>query len=268
MGAVIYCIKETNVKLNPSDKEHVKTTSLLRSPVVNSHLHRHQRPQKSHLSVSAATYLTPFSTYGRIISALSMAAGIFAPLFCVHPLTEMMRSTERRLIRIDVPDRPLPPTRSQGSAHPPPRRRPGLASLALGCFCSRELMRIICWDGAEGCHKELAQGVWEKIAAASSYAQTQPLMMSIKYECLRKHAKKEAHRYSFLISNLARSWSLLVVLFDNWRYIIPLTHPKIIVELFLFFKKGNINKLLNCFPLQHRWDQLLWLTSCFSLHCW
>jgi len=30
MRAVIYCIKET--KLNPNDKENVKTTSLLRSP--------------------------------------------------------------------------------------------------------------------------------------------------------------------------------------------------------------------------------------------
>lgn len=175
MRAVIYCIKETNVKLNPSDKEHVKTTSLLSSPVVNSHLHRHQRPQKSHLSVSASTYLTPFSTYGRVISALSTAAGIFArlPLLCVHPLTEMMRSTERRLIRIDVPDRPLPPTRSRDNTRRL-RRRPGLVSRALGCFCSRELMRIICWDGAEGCHKELAQGVWEKNSSASSYAQTQP----------------------------------------------------------------------------------------------
>jgi len=131
MRAVIYCIKET--KLNPNDKENVKTTSLLRSPVVNSHLHEHQRPQKSHLSVSAATYLTPFSTYGRIISVLSMAAGIFAwhPLFYVHSLTEMMRGTERRLIWSDVPDHPPPP--SQG----PTPRRPGLASLALGCFCSR-----------------------------------------------------------------------------------------------------------------------------------
>lgn len=158
MRAVIYCIKET--KLNPSDKENAKTTSLLRSPVVNSHLHEHQRPQKSHLSVSAATYLTPFSTYGRIISVLSTAAGIFArhPLLYVHPLTEMMRGTERRLIRSDVPDRPLPPPRSQDNASPT-HRRPGLPSLALGCFCSRELMRIICWDGAEGCQKELAQGV-------------------------------------------------------------------------------------------------------------
>jgi len=175
--------------------------------LVNSHLHEHQRPQKSHLSVSAATYLTPFSTYGRIISVLSMAAGIFAwhPLFYVHSLTEMMRGTERRLIWSDVPDHPPPP--SQG----PTPRRPGLASLALGCFCSRELMRIICWDGAEGCQKELAQGVWEKIAAASSYAQTQPLMMSIKYECL-KHAKKnQAHQYSFLISNfLSFSYHCLV----------------------------------------------------------
>lgn len=67
--AVISCIKET--KLNLSDTQYVKTTSLLRRPVVNSHLHKHQRPLESHLSISAATYLTPFSTYGCIISVLS-----------------------------------------------------------------------------------------------------------------------------------------------------------------------------------------------------
>lgn len=103
-------------------------------------------------------------------------------------------------------------------------------------------MRIICWDGAEGCHKELAQGVWEKIAAASSYAQTQPLMMSIKYECLSKHAKRiklSVAGYSLLISNFSRSWFLLSVLVENWQCN-PIDRPlQIIAELFLFFKEGE-----------------------------
>lgn len=39
--------------------------------------------------------------------------------------------------------------------------RLALTSPALGCFCSPQLMRIICRDAVEGCHKDLAQGVWE-----------------------------------------------------------------------------------------------------------
>lgn len=51
--------------------------------------------------------------------------------------------------------------------------RPGLTSPALGCFCSPQLMRIICRDAVEGCHKDLAQGVWEN-SRSVCHAQTQP----------------------------------------------------------------------------------------------
>ena len=54
----------------------------------------------------------------------------------------------------------------------------------LGCFCSTQLMQIICRDAVEGCHKDLAQGVWEN-SRGIFHAQTPPaLMMSIKYERL------------------------------------------------------------------------------------
>jgi len=51
--------------------------------------------------------------------------------------------------------------------------RLGLTSPALGCFCSPQLMRIICWDAVEGCHKDLAQGVWEN-SRSVFHAQTLP----------------------------------------------------------------------------------------------
>lgn len=235
MHAVIYCIKET--KLNLSDTQYVKTTSLLRRPVVNSHLHKHQRPPESHLSISAATYLTPFSTYGSVsLSSPATAAGIFArlPLLYIHPLTEMMQGLERWLIRSDVPDRPHPGRRTAAVAGPRSART------ELFLFAGSHADNLLGWSGG------LSQGVGSrgvgKIAAASSYAQTQPLMMSIKYECLRKHAKRiklSIAGYSLLISNFSRSWFLLSVLVENWQCN-PIDRPlQIIAELFLFFKEGE-----------------------------
>ncbi|CAB1419241.1 unnamed protein product, partial [Pleuronectes platessa] len=77
----------------------------------------------------------------------------------VTPPTQSPPSLHGAESKRDLFVAPMMSAHTGGQAHAGVELRLGLTSPALGCFCSLQLMRIICRDAVEGCHKDLAQGV-------------------------------------------------------------------------------------------------------------